>query len=461
MLCIVIYRLTSSVSTIFHKLKQPLLKMESIADEANNHFVNYKDLKILVLASIQTLKRENKKCGREEVYRLVNDSINKDITEEVFELILNSMIDNHSVNLNVIGKRECLSRSKESCQISDDKVDQNDINFAKKFNLFKSSIVDHFDRLKQVFFSELNRFKEELLESNIVDRPQDTSERLVKQLQDHTEFLREELRNKNNMINCLLEQLLRRDDTIFSYKNQVHDLMQKLSDLHTAESNSYNSIDNNDFMNKGDENNNKSNKSQSRSEFYDNTSFNKSFYAEVSIDDVINPYSEPTTELVISSYKSMNNYNNSKSVENNITECDVVTTVINNKIDDSEKRTKETQTGKVVVNKNKQKVFILGDSIVKHIQGWEITKTLDNKQKVYVRQFSGSKVSCMKDYVKPSIRENNPGHIFHIGTNSVPSEKTPQVIAQSIVDLAKSVANDNLQVTVSSIVPRNDQCISS
>ena len=30
--------------------------------------------------------------------------------------------------------------------------------------------------------------------------------------------------------------------------------------------------------------------------------------------------------------------------------------------------------GKLVVNNNKQKVFILGDSIVKHIQGWEITK---------------------------------------------------------------------------------------
>ena len=109
-----------------------------------------------------------------------------------------------------------------------------------------------------------------------------------------------------------------------------------------------------------------------------------------------------------------------------------------------------------MVNKNKQKVFILGDSIVKHIRGWEIKK-LDNKQKVYGRSFSGSKVSCMKDYVKPLIRENNPDHIFHVGTNDVPSEKTPQVIAQSIVDLAKSVANDNLQVTVSSIVPRNDQ----
>ena len=77
-----------------------------------------------------------------------------------------------------------------------------------------------------------------------------------------------------------------------------------------------------------------------------------------------------------------------------------------------------------------------------------------------MRQFSGSKVSCIKDYVKPSIRENNPDHIiFHVGTNNVPSEKTPQVIAQSIVDLAKTIANDNLQVTVSSIVSRNDQWI--
>ena len=87
--------------------------------------------------------------------------------------------------------------------------------------------------------------------------------------------------------------------------------------------------------------------------------------------------------------------------------------------------------GKLVVNNNKKKVFILGDNIVKYIQGWWITKKLDNKQKVYVRQFSGSKVSCMKDYVKPSIRENNPHHIiFHVGTSNVPSEKNPQVIVQ-------------------------------
>ena len=105
-------------------------KMESITDETNNHFVNDKDLEMLVVTSIQTLREE-------EVYRLVNDSLKKDITREAFELILNSMIDNHPVNLNIIGKQKFLSLPNESCQISDDKVDQNNVNFVKKFNLFK------------------------------------------------------------------------------------------------------------------------------------------------------------------------------------------------------------------------------------------------------------------------------------------------------------------------------------
>ena len=105
-------------------------------------------------------------------------------------------------------------------------------------------------------------------------------------------------------------------------------------------------------------------------------------------------------------------------MKNSILQSDVDTTEIivddTNKINDTAKRTNENQTGKPVVNKNKQKGFILGDSIVKHIQGWEITKKLGNKQKAYVRQFSGSKVSYMKDHVKPSSRENNPDHIiFH------------------------------------------------
>ena len=83
---------------------------------------------------------------------------------------------------------------------------------------------------------------------------------------------------------------------------------------------------------------------------------------------------------------------------------------------------------------------MLRDSMVKHFQGRDITKRIDNKRKVYVRQSSGSKVDCMKDYVKPCIRENNLDHlIFHVGTNDVPSNKKTKCIAESIVSLVKEV----------------------
>ena len=73
-----------------------------------------------------------------------------------------------------------------------------------------------------------------------------------------------------------------------------------------------------------------------------------------------------------------------------------------------------------------------------------------------MRQFSGSKVDFMKDCMKPCIRENNPDHlIFHVGTNDVRSNKNAKSIAESIVSLAKEVNASKLDVSISSIIPRN------
>ena len=64
----------------------------------------------------------------------------------------------------------------------------------------------------------------------------------------------------------------------------------------------------------------------------------------------------------------------------------------------------------------------------------------------------------MNDYVKPCIRENNPDHIiFHVGTNDIPASKDPVAIAQSIVDLTKSVMTQDRSVAISDIIPRKDQ----
>ena len=40
-----------------------------------------KELEMLTVTSNHTLKRGNKKCGNEEVFRLLNDSINSDINK--------------------------------------------------------------------------------------------------------------------------------------------------------------------------------------------------------------------------------------------------------------------------------------------------------------------------------------------------------------------------------------------
>ena len=51
-----------------------------------------KELRILVIASIQTLKLGNKKCGNKEVFNLVKDSVDGVIKKEVFNNFLDILV---------------------------------------------------------------------------------------------------------------------------------------------------------------------------------------------------------------------------------------------------------------------------------------------------------------------------------------------------------------------------------
>ena len=108
-------------------------------------------------------------------------------------------------------------------------------------------------------------------------------------------------------------------------------------------------------------------------------------------------------------------------------------------------------------SENKQtSVIILGDSMVKHINGWKISKRLQSDCKVYVKQFSGARTKCMKDYMKPSLRENPDHFILHVGTNDLNTERSPELIAKSIVGLAKTLKGNSCDVSVSDIIVRTD-----
>ena len=94
--------------------------------------------------------------------------------------------------------------------------------------------------------------------------------------------------------------------------------------------------------------------------------------------------------------------------------------------------------------------------MIRHPDGWDMSKKVHKSEcTIYVKSFPGAKTSCMKDYVKPSLK-NTPNHfILNVGTNDLDSNQI-SVIAKEIVDLATSLKNNQHDVSVSNIILRTD-----
>ena len=52
----------------------------------------------------------------------------------------------------------------------------------------------------------------------------------------------------------------------------------------------------------------------------------------------------------------------------------------------------------------------------------------------------------MKDLIKPSQRENSDHYILHVGTNDLCLDRSPELIAKSIIDLALTLKNESHDV---------------
>ena len=61
---------------------------------------------------------------------------------------------------------------------------------------------------------------------------------------------------------------------------------------------------------------------------------------------------------------------------------------------------------------NKKSVITLGDSMIKLLSGWEMTKRIQSNCKISVKTFSGATVSCMEDYVYETVLKKSP-RSFH------------------------------------------------
>ena len=140
--------------------------------------VDEKELGIVIIATIATLKRKNKKCGPDEVFKLVKDSVETGLTRENFNECLGQLISNKSVNHNTINSRECLGLPKNEINLDDNNnnddtichdnsISHNDT-FALKdnFNPYQVKCIKELQKVKDAFLKSypiLNRTQKEVL----------------------------------------------------------------------------------------------------------------------------------------------------------------------------------------------------------------------------------------------------------------------------------------------------------
>ena len=110
-------------------------------------FINGRELEMLAVTQTHILKRCKKKCGWQEVYNLMQESLDYEMSIESFNETLHSLTDSKSIILNTIRNQECLFLLTEN-----ENNEENHIN--EEFNKFKNSFLEEFYHSKRSFFSQ-------------------------------------------------------------------------------------------------------------------------------------------------------------------------------------------------------------------------------------------------------------------------------------------------------------------
>ena len=105
--------------------------------------------------------------------------------------------------------------------------------------------------------------------------------------------------------------------------------------------------------------------------------------------------------------------------------------------------------------------MIIGDSIIKNINGWELKENIGKNGIVHVKKFNGATIRDMHSYSILIIEKKPNVIILHVGTNNLPSrsgdeEKSEAQIAAKIIKLVNEIKESNIEVIISSLVERGD-----
>ena len=192
-------------------------------DEGSQQIIiTERELEVLIITSIHTLKRGKIKCGREDVCNLVKESLDYEISIDDYHKTLNSLIESKSVVVNTRKNQECLSIPKDFLTSgNENENEENHIN--EDFDNFKEDFLEEFNDFKWSFFNEVKTFKEDILKMHkttpkITDNQE---QQMITLLHNDVIFLKQQLQQKDKFIDSLIKQLSVQNEFILQQKCSV------------------------------------------------------------------------------------------------------------------------------------------------------------------------------------------------------------------------------------------------
>ena len=87
---------------------------------------------------------------------------------------------------------------------------------------------------------------------------------------------------------------------------------------------------------------------------------------------------------------------------------------------------------------NKDSFIIIGDSMIKHVSGRDISRS----HTVKVRPNPGASIHDLMDYVKPATQKNRKALVIHTGTNGIQQEINARKMVKKLVKVIKEIDSE-------------------
>ena len=105
-----------------------------------------------------------------------------------------------------------------------------------------------------------------------------------------------------------------------------------------------------------------------------------------------------------------------------------------------------------------KRIHIYGDSLIKRLKGKEMARFIKINNKTFIRSFPGSTTTYLNEYVKPTLREEQPDIVvINAGCNDVVRDtKSAKEIAKNIIGIGNTCRQEGInEIFISSLIIQN------